>query len=63
MNEREQEPVSMSGGGAEGEREADSSLSREQTHGSILGLQDHDLNQREMLNHLSHPGAPKFCFM
>ena len=25
--------------------------------GTILGLQDHDLRQRQMLNRLSHPGA------
>ena len=27
--------------------------------GSILGPQDHDLSQRQTLNQLSHPGAPK----
>ena len=46
------------GGWAEGEGEADSPLSRELMRGLIPGSWDHDLSQRQMLNHLSHPGAP-----
>ena len=46
------------GGWAEGEGEADSPLSRELMRGLIPGPWDHDLSQRQMLNHLSHPGAP-----
>ena len=46
------------GGWAEGEGEADSSLSREVMQGLIPGPWDHDLSQRQMLNHLSHPGTP-----
>ena len=48
------------GRGAEGDREADSLLSREPDAkwGSISGPQDHDLNRRQPLNWLSHPGAP-----
>ena len=32
--------------------------SRSPMQGSILGFWDHDLSQRQMLNQLSHPGAP-----
>ena len=32
------------------------------TQGSIPGCQDHDLSQRQTLNQLSHPGAPKLMF-
>ena len=45
------------GGGAQG-GEADSPLSREPDVGSMLGPQDHDLTPRQMLNQLSHSGAP-----
>ena len=31
--------------------------------GSIPGLQDHDLSQRQALNQLSHPGALGFLFL
>ena len=31
--------------------------------GSIPGLWDHDLSQRQMLNHLSHPGTPGACII
>ena len=48
-------------GGAEGEGEADSLLNREldAMWGSILGSRDHDLSQRQTLNLLSHPVAPR----
>ena len=50
----------MMGGGADREGEADSSLSREPgcDVASIPGPRDHDLSRRQMLNQLSHPGAP-----
>ena len=38
------------GGGAEGDRGADSLLSREQMQDLILGPWDHDLSQRQMLS-------------
>ena len=41
------------------EGEADSPVSRENDAGLDPGLQDHDLSQRQNLNQLSHPGAPK----
>ena len=44
---------------AEGEGEVGSPLSREPDAGWITGPEDHDLSQRQMLNCLSHPGAPK----
>ena len=48
-------------GGADREEEADFPLSRSlTTQGSNPGPQDHDLNQRQMLNRLSYPGAPRF---
>ena len=61
--------MSMSGRqreGAEAEGEADSLLSRKPNvglhEGSIPGPQDHDLRQRQMLNQLSHPGAPAIIY-
>ena len=42
-----------------GEGEADSPLSREPNGSLIPGPRDHDLSQRQMLNQLSHLGAPK----
>ena len=53
------------GGGTKGEGEAGSSLSGKPSGnvGSIGGLWNHDLSQRQMLTQLSHPGAPVlFCF-
>ena len=46
-----------SAGGVEGE--TDSLLSRESQARMVPGLWVCDLNQRQMLNQLSHPGAPK----
>ena len=50
------------GGWAEGEGEADSPLSRELMRGLIPVSRDHNLSRRQMLNHLSHPGAPQRGF-
>ena len=44
--------------GTEREGEADSLMSREPNAGSIPRPQDPDLSQRQMLNRVSHPGAP-----
>jgi len=53
----------MGGGGrAEGEAEAESPLSRE-PNPRTPGPQDHDLIQSQMLNQLSHPGAPGILFL
>ena len=52
VRERERESTSR------GEEEADSSSIREPDTGSTPGRWDHGLNQRQMLNRLSHPGAP-----
>ena len=46
------------GGGVEGEREAPC-WARSLLQGSNPGLQDHDLNHRQTLNQLSHPGIPE----
>ena len=43
---------------AEGEREADSPLSREPATGLVPGPWDHNLSQRQMLHQLNHPRAP-----
>ena len=48
------------GQGPEGEGEADSPLSRETDTDSTPEPQDHDLSQRQMLNHLSHPRAANY---
>ena len=53
LRERERAQAAV---GAEGEGEADCLLSP--MWGSIPGPQDHDLSQRQMLNRLSHLGAP-----
>ena len=47
------------GGGARGEGEADFFLSREPDSGP----EDHDPISRQMLNLLSHPGAPRVCIL
>ena len=62
------ERQSMSRGGAEREGDTESETGSRlwavwawcgaQTH----GLQDHDLSQSQMLNQLSHPGAPMFIY-
>ena len=58
--EREWEHIQV-GGGAEGEGETGSSLSRKPNEWvSIPRSQDHDLSWRQMLKQLSHPGAPVF---
>jgi len=44
------------GGGAQGEREADSPLRRDP---EIPRPWDHDLSLRQPVNQLSHPGAPE----
>ena len=58
---------SQAGGGAEGEGEASSPLSKEPNlglRGLIPGPWDHDLSQREVINWLSHPGVPWIaCFL
>ena len=50
------------GGGAEEEGEADSPLSKEPEMGLIPGPRDHDLSLRQMLNLLSHSGAPIYTY-
>ena len=45
---------------AEGDGETDSLLSKDPMWGSNRGLKDHNLSQRQTLNHLSHPGVPAF---
>ena len=45
------------GGGAEGEGEADSPLSREPNVRLNPRTQDHDLRRRQMFNQLSHSGS------
>ena len=55
---REQEQ----GGGAEGEGEADSLMSRDPDMGLDPGPWDRDLSCRQTCSQLSHPGAPKFPF-
>ena len=68
--ERERERAHDQRAGAEGEGEADSLLNRKPMPsmpmpmwGSIPGLQDHDLNQRQTLNHLNPPGGPQPKFL
>ena len=46
----------------EGEGEADSSLSREPDTELDPRTRDRDLSQRQTLNRLSHPGAPRYVF-
>ena len=58
LREREHMCKWEAGEGAEGEGEADSLLSREPYLGLDPSSWDHDLRQRQMLNRLSHPGAP-----
>ena len=48
------------GGGAEGQ--ADSPLSAELNVGLYPRTLEHDLNQSQMRNQLSNPGAPEFLF-
>ena len=60
MREREREHEQ--GQGAEGEGEANSLLSGEPNVGLHPRTPDHDLSRRQMLNRLSHPGAPKILF-
>ena len=58
--ERETEHRWSEGADREGEREKQTPCwARSPTGGSILGPQDHDLSQRQMLNQQSHAGAPK----
>ena len=59
--EREREQAWV-GRGLKGEWEAHFPLSREPEWVSILGPWDHDPNQRQTLNRLSHPGAPLMVF-
>ena len=47
-------------GGVQGEGKADSPLHREPNVGLNPGIEDHDLSRRQMINQLSHPGAPTF---
>ena len=55
---RERERDHKQGGGVD--REAGSPLNKEPDvrQDSIPGPWDHDLSRRQMLNRLSHPGAP-----
>ena len=50
----------QAGGAAGEEGEAGSPDEQSPIWGSIPGPQDHDLNQRQMLNRLSHPHVPRF---
>ena len=59
---RERERGNKSRGSSRGgEGEAGSPLSRELLQGSIPGPQDPDLSLRQLLNPLSHAGAPLWC--
>ena len=51
------------GEGVEGEGEADSSCSMESKLGLDPRTWDHDLNWREMLNQLWHPGTPAALYV
>ena len=55
QRDRDKERANEQGGEIEGE--ADSPLSWELDVGLILGLEDHNLSPRQVLHHLSHPGA------
>ena len=59
----EKERVRESTSWGEGEGEVDSPLSKEPNAGLDPGHQDHDLSWRQMLNQLSHPGAPILFFI
>ena len=60
IRKRERESASAQQGEqqAEGKGEAGSPLSREPDPGLIPGPWDYDLSRRQMLNPLSHSGAP-----
>ena len=61
--EREKEHAREHTEGEWAEGQVDSPLSREPDWGSIPGPGYHDLSQRQRLNPLSHPGAPKISML